>query len=72
MAPSAYKHGFGSGDILHAFRNAIRSELVRDDGFLMLVGPDQAGNLLEVGVVETDEGPLIVHAMEARSKYLQP
>lgn len=70
VAPTAYKHGLEDADILHAFRNAIRSEQIGDEGFVMLVGPDFAGNLLEVGLVETDEGPLIVHAMAARPKYL--
>jgi hypothetical protein len=29
------------------------------------------GNLFEVGVVSSDEGPVIVHAMPARPKYLR-
>lgn len=37
----------------------------------MLVRSDRAGRLLEIGVVESSDGPLIVHAMEARPKYLR-
>ena len=37
----------------------------------MFVGPDRAGNLFEIGVVSTGEGPSVVHAMKARSKYLR-
>lgn len=37
----------------------------------MLVGPDHAGNLHEIGVVDSDDGPVIVHAMLARAKYLR-
>jgi hypothetical protein len=37
----------------------------------MFIGPDHAGNLYEIGVVGTDEGPIVVHAMRARSKYLR-
>jgi hypothetical protein len=37
----------------------------------MFVGPDRAGNLYEIGVVSTGEGPIVVHAMKARSKYLR-
>jgi hypothetical protein len=37
----------------------------------MLIGPDRAGNLYEIGVVGTDEGPFVVHAMKARRKYLR-
>lgn len=39
----------------------IRAEDV-DEGLTTLVGPDHAGNLLEVGVVDSDDGPVIVHA----------
>jgi len=70
VARSAYKHGYQHADIIHAFTLPIRSELL-DDGLVMLVGPDRAANLLEVGFVETDEGPVIVHAMLARPKYLR-
>jgi hypothetical protein len=56
--------------ILHAFNNPIRTEEL-DDGFTMLIGPDYAGNLYEIGVVNSEEGPVIVHAMPARAKYLR-
>jgi hypothetical protein len=36
----------------------------------MLIGPDSAGNLYEVGVAASDERPVVVHAMLARPKYL--
>ena len=55
---------------MHAFDNPI-SSMDLDDGMTMFVGPDPAGNLLEIGVVGTDEGPLIVHAMPARPQYLR-
>lgn len=55
--------------MIHAIRNPIRIEGL-DDGFTMFVGPDGAGNLLEVGVVDSGHGPVIVHAMPARPKYL--
>jgi hypothetical protein len=42
-----------------------------DDGFTMFIGPDQTGNLLEVGVVDSNDGPIVVHAMAARAKYLR-
>ncbi len=34
-------------------------------------GVDTAGRMLEVGVVESDEGDVVVHAMTARDKYLR-
>ncbi|CAN5865176.1 hypothetical protein BH23ACT4_BH23ACT4_10730 [soil metagenome] len=56
--------------IFHAFNNPILVEDL-DEGMTMFIGPDHAGNLYEIGVVNTDEGPVVVHAMEARSKYLR-
>lgn len=41
-----------------------------DDELTMLIGPDQAGNMYEIGVVSSAEGPVVVHAMPARQKYL--
>ncbi len=70
IAESARKHGVADENILHAFDRPISSEDL-DDGFVMLIGPDRAGNLLELGVVNGDDGPVIVHAMPARPKYLR-
>lgn len=69
IAPSAVRHGVSGETIMHAFNNPLRIEDV-DEGLTMLVGPDSAGNLYEIGVVSSDEGPVIVHAMPARRKYL--
>lgn len=57
-------------DIIHCFENPILVEDL-DDDLVMLVGPDRTGRLLEVGVVVGNDGPVIVHAMEARTKYLR-
>lgn len=68
---SARKHGLADEDILHAFDNPIRAEDL-DDGLTMLIGPDRsAANLLEIGVVNGEDGPVIVHAMPTRQKYLR-
>ena len=55
--------------IVHAFNNPIRVEDV-DEELTMLIGPESAGNLYEIGVVSSDGGPVTVHAMPARRKYL--
>ena len=70
IAPSAYKHGLSRDDILHAYRNPIR---VWDlgDGFTMMVGPNRAAIILEVGYVEGDVAIVIVHAMLAREKFVR-
>ena len=36
----------------------------------MLIGPDESGRLLEVGVSRSRPGRVIVHAMTARQKYI--
>lgn len=70
IAASARRHNVSDDDILHAFNNPIRAEDL-DDGLTMLVGTDGAGNLYEIGVIDSDDGPVIVHAMRARPKYLR-
>lgn len=63
------EHHFDDEDMLHAVRNVLRTE-DQDDGFTMFVGPAWGARLLlEVGVVDGDDGPVIVHAMKARPKY---
>ena len=70
VADSALKHGLAREAILHAFRNPIRAYDV-DDGFTMLIGPAPNADLLELGVVSGTEGPVIVHAMPARQRFLE-
>jgi hypothetical protein len=65
---SAQRHGIDDQDILHALHNAVWIEAL-EEGLSMFVGPDRAGNLLEIGVVDFQDGPIVVHAMEARPKY---
>jgi hypothetical protein len=69
VADSALKHGLAREAILHAFRNPIRAYDV-DDGFTMLIGPAPNADLLELGVVSGTEGPVVVHAMPARQRFL--
>ncbi len=56
--------------IVHAFNNPILAEDL-DEGLTMLIGPDTAGNLYEIGVALSQEGPVVVHAMPARRQYLR-
>jgi hypothetical protein len=70
IVDSARKHGVSDETILHAFNNPILVEDL-DEGLTMFVGPGPAGNLYEIGVVNADEGPIVVHAMRARPKYLR-
>ena len=70
IAPSAGRHGIDHADILHAFYHPMWIEDL-DDGLLMVIGPDATGRLLEIGIVEGLAGPVVVHAMHARAKYLR-
>ncbi len=70
IAPSARKHGVSDSTIVHAFNNPIRTEEL-DDDMVMLIGPDPAGNLYEIGIVVGADGPVVVHAMPARPNYLR-
>lgn len=70
---AARRHGIRDEDILHAYRNAATVE-PQDDGFILITGARQDGNLLEVGFrhnPDTDTN-LILHAMPARPRYLRP
>jgi hypothetical protein len=69
ITASARKHGVSDDDIRHAHRNAIRTEQL-DERAVMLIGPGRSAQLLEIGLVLTATGPMIVHAMTARRKYL--
>ena len=68
IAESAHRRGIDDQDIRHALDHAIWVEAV-DEGLSMFVGPDRAAHLLEVGVVDSQDGPIVVHAMAARPKY---
>ncbi|MGH2871487.1 MAG: hypothetical protein ACRDL5_03385 [Solirubrobacteraceae bacterium] len=68
---SARKHGVADEDILHAVDHALAIEDAGEDPDRWLVlGPDRPGNLLEVVILTTVEGPqLVIHSMPMRPKY---
>lgn len=71
ILPSARKHGISDDDIRHAVDNALVGSTVDEwTEFMMLVGPDESGNLLEIGLVVADDIDYVVHAMRARQQYL--
>ncbi len=66
---SARKHQISDDDMLHAYRHPIR---VFDlDDLTMLVGADQAGRMLEIGVAHSEGIDFIIHALPARAKFLE-
>ena len=66
---TARKHGVNDDDMLHAYRNPIR--VFGLDDLIMLIGADQAGNLLELGVATGEGVEFVVHAMPARPRFLR-
>ena len=69
VVATARKHGVNDDDMLHAYRNPIR--VFGLDDLIMLIGADQAGNLLELGVATGEGVEFIVHAMPARPRFLR-
>jgi len=70
IAASARRHGIHDDAMIHAFNHPMSVDDL-DDGFVMFVGADTAGNLVEVGVIDSTDGPILVHAMPARPKYIR-
>jgi hypothetical protein len=70
---SARKHGINNDAILHALDHAltvIDLEPEADPPKVLAIGPDHAGNLLEVTWLELADGVnLVIHAMPLRAKF---
>jgi hypothetical protein len=66
---SARKHGISDSDMLHAYRNPIR--VFQVDDLVMLIGGDESGRMLEIGISAAEGIEFIVHAMPAREKFLR-
>ena len=66
---SARKHGVNDDDIHHAYNHPVR--VLGLDDLVMLIGPSQTGQLLEIGVSRADGIDFIIHAMPARAKFLR-
>lgn len=68
---SARKHGVLDADVLHGVRHHWR-EFSTDDGEVsLMVGPGRNGAPLEVAVVDSIDGLVVIHAMSARAKFLK-
>ena len=72
IVPSARKHGISDDDIRHAFEHAVAAITVPDQpDFSMLVGPDLAARVLDIGVLMAHDNEYVIHPMPARAKYLK-
>ena len=67
---SAARHGIQPADVQHALVHSVVVDEVGDDPLRWLVlGPDRAGNLLELVVLDRPQGPAVIHAMRMRPQY---
>jgi hypothetical protein len=70
---SARKHGIDDGTISHALEHAIvvvDLEPDADPPRVLAIGPDRAGNLLEVIWLEFESRPpIVIHAMALRAAF---
>ena len=44
-------------------------EVDQDPTRYLVLGPDRAGNLLEVVVMDRPQGPAVIHSMPMQAKY---
>jgi len=72
--PSARKHRVPDEDIRHAVDHALYAGDLEDAPPLrvLYLGLDRSGNLLEIIVIERDDGTeLAIHAMKMRDDYVE-
>jgi hypothetical protein len=70
ITESARRRGIADEDMLHAITHHLSYFVDEgDEELVMFIGPARNGAVLEVGVVEDDEDPRIIHAMPARRKF---
>ena len=73
IRPSALKHGITSESIAHAatYPLLVDDEFEEDPPKVLVLGPDSAGNMLELIGTYRQNTFTIFHAMPARTGYLQ-
>jgi hypothetical protein len=68
--PSSRRHGIDDEDIQHCVENpVVIVEVAEDPVRYLILGPDLAGNLLELIILDRPQGPAVIHAMKMRPKY---
>lgn len=69
---SANKHGIDDANIRHALKHAVAVfdlEPDADPPKLVAIGPDPAGNLLEIIWLDFEDVNLVIHAMALRPQF---
>ena len=66
---SARKHGVADDDSVHVVEHALVAAQ-DDEAKCLYLGPDRAGNVMEVVTVMRDDGEeVVIHAMPMRPAY---
>lgn len=61
---SAHRHGVATESIDHVLRHAgVVEQISEDPSRYLVLGPDEAGNLLELVVLDRPQGPAVIHAI---------
>jgi hypothetical protein len=67
---SARKHGVSDEEIRHGVEHALVAADEDDTGKVLHLGPNRAGNLLEIVTVRRDDDTeIVIHAMRMRRMY---
>ena len=69
---AAYRHGLDNNDILHAWEHALGFydiDLEYEPTKSLCIGPDSAGNLLEILYLQFADDDVIIHAMPLRPLF---
>lgn len=69
---SAYRHGLTGDEIRHAWTNAVGFfdiDLEHEPIKSLCIGPDGAGNLLEILYLQLQGENLVIHAMPLRPAF---
>jgi hypothetical protein len=72
FAPSADKHGISHDDIEYVVAHCVYDSWLPDSPPFrtLYLGPNRAGNFLEVVLLESDDGTEVaIHAMRMQAKY---
>jgi hypothetical protein len=69
---SAFKHGVDESSIVHAVEHAlviVDLDAESDPPKVLAIGPDAAGNLLEIIWLELENSSIVIHAMALRRSF---
>lgn len=69
---SAFKHGVDAASIVHAVDHALVNldlDAESDPPKVLAIGPDAAGNLMEIIWLELESSSIVIHAMALRRSF---